>query len=107
MNRDTLTSTSIIISEGRWGHIRCVQIRHPLCPEVRGEGASLAEAARHLATQLTRALDFTPGRAGREPIEAALSDVRAALPVRRPRSRGPAEGLSTRREKETQPCPRS
>ncbi|MBX6313967.1 MAG: hypothetical protein IRY99_13780 [Isosphaeraceae bacterium] len=67
----------IIITGGFWRHIRYVRIYHRYCPEVRGEGRSLADAAAHLANQLVRALDFDPDHGGHGVLERALADVRA------------------------------
>jgi hypothetical protein len=69
----------IIITDGSWGHIRQTRIHHRRYPEARGEGRSLAEAARHLAGQLARSLDFAHGR-DREAVERALADIRALRP---------------------------
>jgi hypothetical protein len=68
--------TSIVIADGYWMHIRLTRIYHRLYPEVRGEGRTLAEAAGHLMSQLTRGLDFAHGRE-REAAERAVADVRA------------------------------
>ena len=80
-------TTSIVITQGFWMHIRHTRVYHRHFPEVRGEGASPGDAAAHLMNQLTHALDFTHGHR-REAIERALADVRAFRPEgsrRRPR----------------------
>ena len=77
--------TSIIIIDGYWMHIRHTRIYHRRYPEVRGEGRSLTDVARHLVSQLTRGLDFVYGRE-REAVERAVADVRA-IRSSRPRHR--------------------
>jgi hypothetical protein len=72
----------IIITDGNWMHIRHTRIYHRHVPEIRGEGASYADAAAHLANQLARALDFAHGYGGCEVIERALADLRAPRPAR-------------------------
>lgn len=69
--------TPIVITDGTWMHIRQIQAYHRHYPELRGGGQTRAEALDHLANQLIRALDFTPGCQGREEVEQALTDVRA------------------------------
>ena len=83
MNHDP--ATSIVIADGYWMHIRHTCIYHRRYPEARGEGRTLAEAARHLVSELTRGLDFTHGRE-REAVERAVAEVRA-LRSSRPRLR--------------------
>ena len=75
-------SSPIIIIEGFWMHIPHTRICHCHYPEVRGEGKSFAEAASHLAKQLSRALDSAHGRRDREAIEWAIADVRALQSAR-------------------------
>ncbi len=77
--------TSIVIADGYWMHIRHTCIYHRRYPEARGEGRTLAEAARHLVNELARVLDFTQGRE-REAVERAIAEVRA-LRSSRPRQR--------------------
>jgi hypothetical protein len=69
--------TSIIVTDGYWMHIRHTRIHHRQYPEVRGEGASPAAAAAHLAKQLAGALDFCRGREAFEALVRALADVHA------------------------------
>jgi hypothetical protein len=61
-------------------HIRVMQIYHRHYPEIRGEGRSLGEAARHLARRLTRHLDRAHGRK-RRALERAIAAVRARYPA--------------------------
>lgn len=84
MNHDP--KTSIVIANGSWMHIHHTCIYHRRYPEARGEGRSLAEAARRLVNELTRGLDFTHGRE-REAVERAVADVRELLIARRGRCR--------------------
>ncbi|SIO65879.1 hypothetical protein SAMN05444166_7871 [Singulisphaera sp. GP187] len=91
---------SIVITDGHWMHIRHIQIYHRHYPEIRGEGASLAEAAAHLSNQLVDATVFAQGRGGRDGIVRALAEVRAlrkARPIRRRADRDtvPAPDYST------------
>jgi hypothetical protein len=74
MNHDP--ETSIVIADGCWMHIRHTCIYHRRYPEARGEGRTLSEAARHLANELTRGLEFIHGRE-REAVERAVTEVRA------------------------------
>ena len=70
------SSASIVITDGYWMHIRHTRIYHRRYPEVRGEGRSLTDVARHLVNQLTCGLDFVCGRE-REAVERAVAEVRA------------------------------
>lgn len=65
----------IIVTDGRWRHIRSVRVYHRHYPEVCGEGYSLAEAIRQLSCQLVRALDGARGTEAHEAIEQALNDL--------------------------------
>ncbi len=67
----------ITITSGSWMHIRQIQVYHRRYPEIRGEDRTRARALAHLANQLLRALDFTPGRGARGELEQALTDVQA------------------------------
>jgi hypothetical protein len=72
MNHDP--KTSIVIAKGCWMHIQYTCIYHRRYPEARGEGRTLAEAAKHLVDKLSRGLDFTHGRE-REAVERAVTEV--------------------------------
>lgn len=72
----------LVITDGHWMHIRHTRIYHRRYPEVRGEGRSLLDAARHLENQLTSGLDSVCGRK-REAVEQAVADVRAVRSQRR------------------------
>jgi hypothetical protein len=65
----------IVVDDGYWMHIRHTRIYHRHYPEARGEGRTLAEAARGLASELTRGLDFVHGP-DRESVERAVADIR-------------------------------
>jgi hypothetical protein len=74
------TRDMFIITQGRWMHLRVVRIHHRHFPEVRGEGRSLREAARHLARLLAQGIDCAHGPR-REALERAVADARALLPA--------------------------
>lgn len=74
-------AASIVVSDGYWRHIPHVRIYHRRYPEVQAEGSSLAEAANHLATQLTCCLEFVHGFE-REALERAITELRSLRPKR-------------------------
>ncbi len=53
------------------------QVHHRDFPEIRAEGGSPAEAAGHLANQLSRTLDSALTNWRRETIQQAIADVNA------------------------------
>lgn len=59
--------------------VRAIQVYHRHYPELRGEGRSADEAARHLARQLARGLEHAHGH-GREALEQALATAHARQP---------------------------
>jgi hypothetical protein len=79
------SGASIVITDGHWMHIRHARIYHRRYPEVRGEGRSLADAASHLADQLSCSLDSACGLE-RKALERAVAEVRA-FQSSRPRQR--------------------
>ena len=64
----------VIVSAGSTGS---VEVQHRDFPEIRAEGANAAEAAAHLANQLTRALDTALTDWRRQSIQKAVEDVRS------------------------------
>jgi hypothetical protein len=57
----------------------CKRVHHQDFPEIRTDGESEQEAARHLVHQLRRALDSALTNWRRQSIEAAIADVEAFL----------------------------
>jgi hypothetical protein len=72
------TTESIIASEDCvCRSVRTPCVHHRDFPEIRGEGASPAEAAAHLADQLSRIIEHAPSDWRRQWIERAIEDARA------------------------------
>lgn len=85
----------IVVTTGRWQHVRFTRVYHRHYPETSGEGVALRDAVVRLVTQLTRALDCAQSRRGRDAIAQALADVRTFWADRarvRLRSRDAAAG---------------
>jgi hypothetical protein len=57
-------------------------VHHRDFPEIRAEGPSPAEAASHLACQLTRALDSALTVWRRETMSQAIADIEAFVAAR-------------------------
>ena len=52
-------------------------VHHREFPEIRAEGTNPAEAATHLVTQLTKALDCAPIGYQRDAIHRAIAEAQA------------------------------
>jgi hypothetical protein len=59
--------------------IKTIHVYHQCFPEMRVGGQSAEEAAERLARQLERCLDAVSDPLHREPVGAAIADVRAFL----------------------------
>ena len=68
-------ASKVIVEEGPTAG--SVQVHHQDFPEIRAQGESPADAAGHLANQLSRALDSALTHWRRESIQAAIADVEA------------------------------
>lgn len=73
-----ILNNCIVITHGSWHHIEYCQMYHRNYPEIRGEGATLQDAANHLMAQVTRILDSAQGPEERAEIEQALADIKTA-----------------------------
>jgi len=65
----------IIVRAGATAHT--TSVHHRDFPEIRAEGATPAEAAAHLANQLTRALDSALTTWRRDTMSRAVADAQA------------------------------
>ena len=68
-------ATTVIQSTGATAN--SVQVHHRDFPEIRSQGEDARSAAKHLANELTKALDSALTKWRRESIEKAIADVRA------------------------------
>lgn len=71
----TTDLTRIVVATGATP--QTTQVSHRDFPEIRSEGDTATEAAKHLVSQLTRALDSALTTWRRETLEHAIADVRA------------------------------
>ena len=67
--------SSVIVLTGTTGHD--TKVYHRDFPEIRADGNNAADAAAHLANQLTRALDSALTDYRREAVNNAIADVEA------------------------------
>lgn len=71
----TTDLTRIVVSAGMTP--QTTQVSHRDFPEIRSEGDTPMDAAKHLVSQLTRALDSALTTWRRETLEHAIADVKA------------------------------
>jgi hypothetical protein len=79
---DTIEGFLMAIDQGRvivaiGATANSTSVHHRDFPEIRSDGATPAEAAAHLANQLTRALDSALTQWRRETIGQAIADIQA------------------------------
>ena len=72
--------TPVIVATGATANT--ASVHHRDFPEIRAEGTTPADAAAHLANQLTRALDSALTQWRRETIAKAIAEVRAFVEQR-------------------------